>query len=82
MDGGLLRYEDRGGTGDALLLVHAGVFSGWFIPLAKRPHLDGLRVVRIVRAGYGDGPAYTLHALGRHEEARQVEEALDRRPPD
>jgi len=56
VDGGLLRYEDRGGTGDALLLVHAGVFSGWFIPLAKRPHLDGLRVVR---AGYDDGPAAT-----------------------
>jgi pimeloyl-ACP methyl ester carboxylesterase len=58
VDGGLLRYEDRG-EGEAVLLIHAGVFSTWFTPLADSPRLNGLRVIRLVRAGYGDGPAPT-----------------------
>ena len=56
VDGGLVRYEDRGGEGEAVLLVHAGVFSSWFVPLANSRQLRDFRVIRMVRAGYGDGP--------------------------
>jgi pimeloyl-ACP methyl ester carboxylesterase len=57
VDGGLIRYEDHGGNHEAVLLCHAGVFSSWFVPLADSSQLPGLRVVRVVRAGYGEGPA-------------------------
>ena len=36
-----------------MVLVHAGVFSDWFVPLAASHTLDGFRVVRVRRAGYG-----------------------------
>ena len=34
------------GAGEPLLLVHAGVFADWFVPLAASPALDGFRVIR------------------------------------
>jgi pimeloyl-ACP methyl ester carboxylesterase len=46
-------YSDRG-AGEPVFLVHAGVFSDWFLPLSERGSFDGFRVVRIRRAGYGD----------------------------
>ena len=49
------------GDGPAVLLVHAGVFSGWFTPLAAEPALAGRRVLRMVRAGYGDTPEPAEH---------------------
>ena len=57
VDGGLLRYDDHVRDGEPVLLIHAGVFSGWFVPLAAAPSLDGFRVIRVVRAGYAGGPA-------------------------
>ena len=59
VDGGLLRYEDRDNDRDVILLLHAGVFSSWFVPLAACPELDDFRVIRVVRAGYAGGPAST-----------------------
>jgi pimeloyl-ACP methyl ester carboxylesterase len=47
-----MHYEERG-TGDVVYLVHAGVFSSWFAPLFAEPALDGFRVIRPVRQGYG-----------------------------
>ena len=47
-----VRYEERG-TGEAVYLVHAGIFSSWFAPLFAEPALDGFRVIRPVRQGYG-----------------------------
>ena len=48
IDGGLLRYEDRDNDGEAVLLLHAGVFSSWFVPLAACRSLDDFRVIRVV----------------------------------
>jgi pimeloyl-ACP methyl ester carboxylesterase len=51
-----LDYDERG-AGEAICLVHAGVFSAWFVPLFEQPALDGFRVIRPVRPGYGRSPA-------------------------
>ncbi len=50
--GTTIEYADHG-EGEPLLLVHAGGFADWFVPLAASPALDGLRVIRVRRAGYG-----------------------------
>jgi pimeloyl-ACP methyl ester carboxylesterase len=47
-----MEYEARG-SGTAAVLVHAGVFSPWFAPLFAAATLDGFRVVRPIRPGYG-----------------------------
>jgi pimeloyl-ACP methyl ester carboxylesterase len=49
-----IAFSDSGGDGEAVLLVHAGVFGAWFVPLAGAPELAGFRVIRMVRAGYTD----------------------------
>jgi pimeloyl-ACP methyl ester carboxylesterase len=54
-----LGYVDRG-AGEPVFLVHAGVFSDWFLPVSETRSLDGFRVVRIRRAGYG-GPMPSRH---------------------
>jgi pimeloyl-ACP methyl ester carboxylesterase len=51
-----LDYDERG-AGEAVCLVHAGVFSAWFAPLFEQPALDGFRVIRPIRPGYGRTPA-------------------------
>jgi pimeloyl-ACP methyl ester carboxylesterase len=51
-----LDYEVRG-AGEAVCLVHAGIFSAWFGPLFEQPALDGFRVIRPIRPGYGGSPA-------------------------
>ena len=45
-------YSDHG-AGEPVFLVHAGVFSDWFLPVSETRALDGFRMVRIRRAGYG-----------------------------
>lgn len=49
-----VEYSDRG-EGEAILLIHAGVFGAWFAPLAADPVLDGFRRIRLIRAGYALG---------------------------
>jgi pimeloyl-ACP methyl ester carboxylesterase len=62
-----IEYSDAGGDGQPLLLIHAGVFADWFVPLASEPALAGHRVIRMVRAGYTDGPAPTRRlSIGDH----------------
>jgi pimeloyl-ACP methyl ester carboxylesterase len=51
-----LDYDERG-AGEVVCLVHAGVFSAWFAPLFEQPALDGFRVIRPIRPGYGRSPA-------------------------
>ena len=48
-----LAYWERG-AGQTILLVHAGGFRDWFAPVFDEPALDGFRVVRMHRAGYGE----------------------------
>jgi pimeloyl-ACP methyl ester carboxylesterase len=47
-----IEYSERG-KGEALLLVHGGVFADWFLPMAGSHTLDDFRVIRVCRAGYG-----------------------------
>ena len=47
-----LEYEVRGGTGEPVVLIHAGVCADFFAPLAAQPALAGHRLVRYHRAGY------------------------------
>jgi pimeloyl-ACP methyl ester carboxylesterase len=51
-----LDYDERG-AGEVVCLAHAGVFSAWFAPLFEQPALDGFRVIRPIRPGYGRSPA-------------------------
>jgi pimeloyl-ACP methyl ester carboxylesterase len=51
-----LEYDERG-AGEVVCLAHAGVFSAWFAPLFEQPALDGFRVIRPIRPGYGRSPA-------------------------
>jgi pimeloyl-ACP methyl ester carboxylesterase len=73
-----IEYTDAGGDGQPLLLIHAGVFADWFVPLACEPALAGHRVIRMVRAGY-DGPAPTRPlSIGDHAaHCAQLLEALN-----
>ena len=48
------------GRGEPLLLVHAGGFADWFVPMAASQTLNDFRVIRVRRAGYG------THAPKRH----------------
>jgi pimeloyl-ACP methyl ester carboxylesterase len=50
--GTVIEYSERG-QGEPLLLVHAGGFADWFVPLAASHTLDDFRVIRVRRAGYG-----------------------------
>src|SRR5215472_2225261 len=51
-----LDYDERG-AGEVVCLAHAGVCGAWFVPLFDQPALDGFRVIRPVRPGYGRSPA-------------------------
>jgi pimeloyl-ACP methyl ester carboxylesterase len=52
VEAGEISYTDRG-AGETVVLVHAGVFSDWFLPLSESRTLDSFRVIRVRRAGYG-----------------------------
>ena len=63
IDGATIAWSDTG-TGEPTLLIHAGVFGAWFAPVA--PHVPG-RVIRVLRAGYADGPPPTaLVTMAEH----------------
>jgi 3-oxoadipate enol-lactonase len=65
-------YEVRG-SGEPVMLIHAGVCAGWFKPLMTEPALTGrFQVVRYHRAGYaGSG-----RISGPVSIARQAEHCL------
>ena len=63
---GEIEYSDRG-VGEPILLIHAGVFADWFVPLALSPSLDGFQVIRIRRAGYSERTRPNTHlSIGAH----------------
>jgi pimeloyl-ACP methyl ester carboxylesterase len=74
-----LRFPDAGiafwesGTGEPLLLVHGGLCADWFLPVARE--LQGYRVVRTHRAGYGLSRNLT-GALTVLDHARHCADAL------
>ena len=52
LEGVELAYEVRG-AGEPVVLVHAGIFAGWFTPLVEEPALtDRYRVLSYYRIGY------------------------------
>jgi pimeloyl-ACP methyl ester carboxylesterase len=51
LDGEQLEVIDRG-DGEPVLLIHGGVFSDWFAPVAASPQLAELRRIRVRRAGF------------------------------
>lgn len=58
-------FSDRG-QGEAVFLVHAGVFSDWFVPVSTARALDGYRVVRVRRAGYGGQAPFRHLTIADH----------------
>jgi pimeloyl-ACP methyl ester carboxylesterase len=59
-------YYDAG-QGETILLVHAGVFSDWFLPLSHQLPRDRFRVVRVRRSGYrGTAPPAGHVTLADH----------------
>jgi 3-oxoadipate enol-lactonase len=77
VDGVTLEYEFRG-TGEPLVLIHAGLLADWFAPLLAQPAIAGsVQTLSYHRPGYGgsggvDGPldiarqAAFCHGLMRH----------------
>lgn len=67
------------GTGEPTLLIHAAAFGAWFAPAAE--HLPG-RVIRLLQAGYTEGPAPTTPmTVARHAaHAAALLDALDTGP--
>ena len=56
-----MRYDDSGGDGEPLVLIHAAAFADWFVPLEREPVVVGLRMIRVTRTGYSDpAPAEPL----------------------
>jgi len=69
-----LRYRERG-EGPPVLLLHAGGSGEWFSPVFDEPALDGVRLVEIRRAGYGDSSTPDVH-LTFADHARQARALL------
>ncbi len=69
-----IEYSERG-EGEAIVLVHAGVFSDWFLPLSESRTLDGFRVIRTRRAGYGSHSPGNHLTIGDH--ARHIGTLVD-----
>lgn len=61
------------GAGEPVVLVHASACADWFAPVAAE--LDGFRVVRTHRAGYGDS-VDLAGGLGLADHARHVVEVV------
>jgi pimeloyl-ACP methyl ester carboxylesterase len=60
-----VQYSDLS-EGEPILLVHAGVFADWFLPLAESDTLRGFRVIRVRRAGYGPTPPSAPVSIREH----------------
>ena len=73
-DGSVLEYSDQG-NGSTIVVIHAGGFADWFLPMATILRQQGFRVVRLRRAGYGDTAPPSGLSLGDH--ARHSAAVLD-----
>jgi pimeloyl-ACP methyl ester carboxylesterase len=70
-----IAYSERG-EGEPIVLVHAGVFGDWFLPVSTSPTLAGFRVIRVRRAGYGPTPPARHLTIGDH--AHLIATLMDR----
>lgn len=77
--GELVEFSERG-SGEALLLVHAGVFTAWFTPLAGDPALRDFRVLEVLRAGYDTNAPAPTRELTLADHARHCATILDSLP--
>lgn len=69
-----IEFTERG-AGDAIFLAHAGVFSEWFRLVYQSPTLDGFRLIRLRRAGYG--PSQPKHHLTLANHAKHAAALAD-----
>src|SRR5262249_32352942 len=85
IDGVELEYEIRG-TGEPVVLVHAGVFADWFKPLLEEPALTGrYRMLSYHRIGYAGssrvaGPG-SIAQQGAHLRSLVRRLRVERGPP-
>ena len=79
---GTVEYVDHGGSGEPILLIHAGAFGAWYEPLATQAALNDFRVIRMLRAGYTDAPPPTapLSIAAHASHSAAVLEHLDAGP--
>jgi pimeloyl-ACP methyl ester carboxylesterase len=75
VDGIELEYDEQG-SGDAIVLIHAGVCADFFAPLVGEPALSGHRLVRYHRAGYV-GSGHPEGELSIADHARHCHGLLD-----
>jgi pimeloyl-ACP methyl ester carboxylesterase len=76
LNGVELEYEIQG-TGDPVVLVHAGVFADWFESLMTQPALaERFRLVRYHRVGYA-GSSRVREAPSIKEQALQLRSLLE-----
>ncbi|APE35448.1 alpha/beta hydrolase [Nocardia mangyaensis] len=61
-----MRYNDSGGHGEPLILIHAAVFADWFVPFEREAAVAGLRRVRVTRTGYDDRVPVTPMSVADH----------------
>jgi pimeloyl-ACP methyl ester carboxylesterase len=69
------------GQGEAIFLVHVGVFSDWFRFVGAQTHLDQFQVIRLRRVGYGQYQPtrhLTLSDHARHAAALADRLGIDR----
>jgi pimeloyl-ACP methyl ester carboxylesterase len=70
-----LEYEDRG-SGEPIVLMHAGLCAEWFEPLVHEPALAPYRLIRYHRAGYA-GSSHPWGELSISDNARHCRGLLD-----
>jgi pimeloyl-ACP methyl ester carboxylesterase len=71
----VLEYDDHG-RGEPILLLHAGVFSDWFGPVAAAEELKDFRIILPRRAGYVEGVVPSGH-ISLADHARHCASLLD-----
>lgn len=75
IDGIELEYTEHG-TGDPVVLIHAGLCAAWFEPLMHEPALAGHRLIRYHRAGYA-GSSHPWGEVSIADHARHCRGLLD-----
>jgi pimeloyl-ACP methyl ester carboxylesterase len=75
IDGVELEYSDCG-TGEPVVLIHAGLCASWFEPLMQEPALAGHRRIRYHRVGYA-GSSHVWGEVSIADQARHCAGLLD-----
>jgi pimeloyl-ACP methyl ester carboxylesterase len=70
-----LEYTDRG-SGETVVLMHAGLCATWFEPLEDEPALTACRLIRYHRAGYA-GSSHPWGEVSIADHARHCRGLLD-----